>query len=121
VRISRRQRGFAEDRPWRVWRRSFEVVGSLVGISLGVAAALADGWTWPGVLYVPLCGGAGWVLGILLSVVTGWFVLGPLYHHQAVENGRPFQIDDEVEILAGQYRGMRGRVYERGQFDRSRV
>lgn len=119
--ITQRQRWFAENLPWRVWCRTFEALGAAGGLAVGGAWAFSSGWSWTGIGYGVLCGLAGLFLGTMLSFLCGWFVLGPLYHHQACLNGFPYAIGDEVQILAGKHRGRRGRVYELGQFGRPRV
>jgi len=121
VDITRRQRWFAENLPWRVWCRVFEITGASFGLVLGAAWAADGGWTWASVFYGLVCGWVGVLLGRTLALIGGWPVLGPLYHHQACLNGFPYAIGDEVQILAGRYRGRRGRVYELGQFGRPRV
>jgi hypothetical protein len=53
-----------------------------------------------------------WLLGLLVSALTGWFILGPMYYARGITNGAPYQAGDEVLILAGRNRGRIVRVAE---------
>ena len=63
----------------------------------------------------------GCFLGLLLAILLGWFVLGPLYYSQVERNGGPFKVGDEVLILTGPFRDRVARVYSPWQGDRVRV
>lgn len=111
---------FARGWPTRIWL----TVVPLLGVGLAIRAceldpaSLRDGWLLGIVVgVVVLAGGLGWFVGIL----TGWFVLGPLYLAQACRNGGPFTEGDRVMVLCGDHSGTITSIYAQWQGDQVRV
>lgn len=61
------------------------------------------------------------LLGLQCAMVLGWFVFGPILYSQGITNGGPFVVGDQVQIIAGRYRGRIGRVYATWQHETVRV
>ena len=51
------------------------------------------------------------VLACFLSLLVGFFFLGPIYHWRATLNGAPFHVGDRVRILVGPHRDRVVQVY----------
>ena len=60
-------------------------------------------------------------LGLLLAVVPGVLVIGPLFYHRTLLNGGPFAEGDCVQIIGGKFAGKQSKVYEKWQGDQVRV
>ena len=56
--------------------------------------------------------GIALLLGFCVVALTGPFILGPIYHYRAEQNGAPFHTGDRVEILVGANRGQVAQVAE---------
>ncbi len=61
------------------------------------------------------------LLASQLSLVSGWFVFGPVLYAQGLENGGPFRLGDHVQCIAGRFRGRTGTVYSTWQHETVRV
>src|SRR5262245_7476649 len=93
--------------PWvgRIW---FTVIPLLCVIAVGrICSGFLEplsGWGdfWRSSWYVLLL---AFVLGLMLALFPGWFVVGPLYYSRELKNGGPFKVGDTVQILAGPHKG----------------
>jgi hypothetical protein len=53
-----------------------------------------------------------WAVGWFAALIPAWFLLGPLYYGQGLDNGAPYQVGDYIRVLSRRYRGRVVRVYE---------
>jgi hypothetical protein len=104
---TRAQIFYARNWPMRLW---FSIVPVVLGTFLARTYGLK-----PGMLREPRGWGTAalcWLLGLLVSALTGWFILGPAYYARGITNGAPYQVGDTVRILVGRNRGQILRVAE---------
>lgn len=104
---TRAQLFYARNWPMRLW---FLIIPVVLGTVFGRTYGLKPGMlTEPRALGIAaLC----WLLGLLVSAITGWFILGPMYDARGITNGAPYQAGDEVLILVGERRGNVARISE---------
>jgi len=111
MKASRLQYFFAGNWPSKIW-----VFGGpwlcviATGISLRPISAYFGDWfsalTFVGIVCLAL------ILGYFVSILSGTFVLGPLYYNRSLKNGEPFHEGDVVQILVGPYRDRVAKVYK---------
>lgn len=102
---TKKQYFYAQNWPARIW---FAIVPALLAITLG--RRLDFDWS----LSLRSAGLAAllWALGWSVALLTGWFVLGPIYYGRGQLNGAPYKIGDRVHILVGEHRDRVLTVYE---------
>jgi hypothetical protein len=61
------------------------------------------------------------LLGLLLAMFPGCFVIGPLFYDRELKNGGPFKVGDTVQILSAPHRGRVSRIYSTWQGNALRV
>jgi hypothetical protein len=113
---TRRQVFWARRRPWALWFLVVPVLVALVVLSEhGISARMLA--RWPDCVWAVATAVIGWILGVLLAMITGWVVVGSAQHAQVIANGGPFLVGDTVQIVTGRFAGRVGRVYATGAYE----
>jgi hypothetical protein len=110
MRPTRVQRLFAQDWPMRL-TLSAGALGMMAWAAPALLAALQPSF-FSIAYFVFLMVVAALIGLIVASLAGGIFFLRPLYHWRGIKNGAPYQVGDEVLILAGFHRNRVARVYE---------
>jgi hypothetical protein len=111
---------FAKHWPLRLW---FILVPAALLILFVAEAEPTFGalCRWPEGPLLVVVAVVGFAAGVLIALVLGWFVLGPLYYLRELANGGPFKPGDRVQVIAGQYAGRVTTVREGWQGNSVRV
>lgn len=62
-----------------------------------------------------------WLGGWFAGLIPGWIFFSPTLYEKCRQNGGPFVAGDQVQVLAGKYRGSISRVYGNWQHETVRV
>jgi hypothetical protein len=102
--------------PTKIWVTAFPI-GFMIATGHFCWPLLLRPADWTDPLLFGGCCFLGAILGHFVGLLSGWFVLGPMYYMRSVENGEPFVRGDMVQILAGPFRDRVARVLSTFEMD----
>ena len=111
MKASKLQYFFAGDWPSKIWLCGVPLICAIVTfISLHPTSAYFGNWTGALIFAGIMC--LALILGYFVSILSGIFLLGPLYYNRSLKNGEPFHEGDVVQILVGPHRDQIAKVYK---------